>query len=59
LLSVARAAFALTLVLSVAAPAAAQDWPAFRGPDATGVAGSARPPVLIVRTQIQLVGIGS
>ena len=38
-----RAALALTLLLW-ATPAAAQNWPAFRGPDATGVAAGARPP---------------
>jgi outer membrane protein assembly factor BamB len=39
-----RALLALTLLLSAAAPAAAQNWPAFRGPDASGVAAGGRPP---------------
>ena len=39
-----RAALALTLVLSTAVSAAAQNWPAFRGPDASGVAAAAKPP---------------
>jgi outer membrane protein assembly factor BamB len=40
---VGRASLALALLLA-AAPAAAQNWPAFRGPDASGVAAAARPP---------------
>jgi outer membrane protein assembly factor BamB len=34
----------LLLVLSAGAPAAAQNWPSFRGPDASGVAPAAKPP---------------
>ena len=39
-----RVALALTLLLSTALSAEAQNWPSFRGPDASGVASAAKPP---------------
>jgi outer membrane protein assembly factor BamB len=41
---VTRALLGVVACLAAATPAAAQNWPSFRGPDAGGVAASAKPP---------------
>ena len=41
---VLEVAMLLATLLGLSAPARAQDWPSFRGPDASGVADAAKPP---------------